>query len=341
MSPGLEERRIAAVVGALIADAAAQPLHWIYKTDKLDSLLEGAKEAAFWQPSQNPFYTLPTGHLSGYGDQSYVILKSLVENKGLDLEALKKSTLDWFGPDSEYEKNPRNSIHKKPDQPSQTLPINGPWKHGSIKHMMQNVEEGKGDVGSVTDESMDCAVRIVSVVAMFAGEEDMLKNAESVIRQTQNTDMCLAGGLAAARLLEFYILHGPQENAVDHLILDLFDVNRKCPQKFDKVIAAHLLDVLKHKGEGHVEAARKYKLSCSLPDPLQSAVHAIITSKDYSSGVEANIHVGGDNCSRCGYIGACLGAQYGLSSIPESWKQKTQRYPDILKLAQQLVAVYK
>ena len=65
------------------------------------------------------------------------------------------------------------------------------------------------------------------------------------------------------RLLEFYILHGPQENAVDHLILDLFDVNRKCPQKFDKVIAAHLLDVLKHKGEGHVEAARKYKLSCS------------------------------------------------------------------------------
>ena len=46
---------------------------------------------------------------------------------------------------------------------------------------------------------MDCAVRIVSVVAMFAGEEDMLKKAESVIRQTQNTDMCLAGGLAAAR----------------------------------------------------------------------------------------------------------------------------------------------
>ena len=38
-------------------------------------------------------------------------------------------------------------VHVFSDQPSQTLPINGPWKHGSIKHMMQNVEEGKEDVG--------------------------------------------------------------------------------------------------------------------------------------------------------------------------------------------------
>ena len=38
---------------------------------------------AFWDPSQNPFYTLPLGSNSCYGDQSFVILKSLVENKGM------------------------------------------------------------------------------------------------------------------------------------------------------------------------------------------------------------------------------------------------------------------
>lgn len=63
--------------------STAQPLHWIYKVEKLDSLLDGAEEVGFWEPSQNPFYTLPLGSQSCYGDQSFVILNSLVENKGM------------------------------------------------------------------------------------------------------------------------------------------------------------------------------------------------------------------------------------------------------------------
>ena len=46
-----------------------------------------------------------------------------------------------------------------------------------------------------------------------------------------------------------------------------------------------------------------------MPDSLQSSVHGVIASKDYSSGVEGHIKVGGDSCGRCGYIGACLAAQ--------------------------------
>ena len=52
-----------------------------------------------------------------------------------------------------------------------------------------------------------------------------------------------------------------------------------------------------------------------LPDALQSAAHAIITSKDYLSGVQANVKVGGDNCSRSGFIGACLAAQVFVTSF--------------------------
>ena len=33
---------------------------------------------------------------------------------GLDGDALKQDTLEWFGPKSDYEKNPRNAVHKKP-----------------------------------------------------------------------------------------------------------------------------------------------------------------------------------------------------------------------------------
>ena len=53
--------------------------------------------------------------------------------------------------------------------------------------------------GSETDEQMDCTLRIVSVVAMYAGQPDMLEKAEAVIRQLQNSDTSVAIGLTAAR----------------------------------------------------------------------------------------------------------------------------------------------
>ena len=46
---------------------------------------------------------------------------------------------------------------------------------------------------------MDCILRMVPVVALYAGRSDMLDKVEEVIRQTQDNDTCLAVGLAAAR----------------------------------------------------------------------------------------------------------------------------------------------
>ena len=34
----------------------------------------------------------------------------------------------------------------------------------------------------------------------------------------------------------------------------------------------------------------------NMPDSLQSSMHGIIASKDYSTGVQAHIKVGGDGC---------------------------------------------
>lgn len=65
----------------------------------------------------------------------------------------------------------------------------------------------------------------------------------------------------------------------------------------------------------------------------------MITGKDYRSGVETTLRAGGCNASRGGFIGACLAAQHGLSSIPESWKEKTTRYQEILQQAEKLVQI--
>jgi hypothetical protein len=46
-----------------------------------------------------------------------------------------------------------------------------------------------------------------------------------------------------------------------------------------------------------------------IPGAFQSAVHGVITGKDYRSGVETTLRAGGCNASRGGFIGACLAAQ--------------------------------
>ena len=41
-SKEIRDRRIAALMGGFVADAAAMPLHWIYDTDLIASILDSA-----------------------------------------------------------------------------------------------------------------------------------------------------------------------------------------------------------------------------------------------------------------------------------------------------------
>ncbi|XP_046577997.1 crystallin J1A-like [Haliotis rubra] len=236
----VSERREAAVVGALVADAAIQPLHWIYNKDKLDDTIKDREDIEFWTPSANPFYCLETGLNSCYGDQSFIILKSLVQCQGVDVEDQKKATYDRFGPESDYE-SAAGTKEKK--LTSDDLPLKGPWRHASIKHFLKNFENKLEETGSETDEQIDCVLRIVSVVALYAGRPEMLTRVEDVLRVTQNFDTAVSIGLAAARILESYILHGPSPNVVEEVVTQLEDPHRNAPQDLDRAIVGFLKEV--------------------------------------------------------------------------------------------------
>ena len=98
--PPVKARAVAAVLGAVVANAAgnslgfdklllyvtcytAQPLHWIYNDMTMSSVISSNKDKPeFWSPSRNPYYTMPVGSQSDYGDEFLVTLRSLVESKG-------------------------------------------------------------------------------------------------------------------------------------------------------------------------------------------------------------------------------------------------------------------
>ena len=74
----------------------------------------------------------------------------------------------------------------------------------------------------------------------------------------------------------------------------------------------------------------------AVPGSVQAAVRALLDAGDYLGPLRKTLVAGGCNCSRGSFIGACMGAKYGLSSIPMEWLEKTDSAKHALELAIQL-----
>ena len=90
--PKTQQRKIASILGACVADAASRPLHWVYSMEALekylckdkcgDIMIDRNIEPEFYPESRSPFYSLPTGENSCYFDITKAVLENLV---GCDL----------------------------------------------------------------------------------------------------------------------------------------------------------------------------------------------------------------------------------------------------------------
>ena len=89
MSDGLRERKRAAILGALVADAASMGFHWLYDQARIKEL--APVEPEFRQPKRCDFDGFSgyfahgmrqAGELSHYGEQARLMLQSLSSNKG-------------------------------------------------------------------------------------------------------------------------------------------------------------------------------------------------------------------------------------------------------------------
>ncbi|CAL8399477.1 unnamed protein product [Arctogadus glacialis] len=243
MASDMADRAIGAIIGAAVADAAAQPMHWIYNLDSLKEVLSKLEPfPEFRVESANPFYRRETGEQTCYGDQAFVLLESLSHCGDVNAEDLTQRTYSFFGPGTVYDL-PLNDPYRQKGGPKAELPINGPWRNASLKSFIRNVDARKEETGCEVDCQMDCVTKIAPVVAMFAGRAQMLDKVEMAVRVTQNNDICVAMALAAARFVEHFILNGPDPNVLDAVLGQLKDPGRQNPQELDKAVIAHINQV--------------------------------------------------------------------------------------------------
>lgn len=121
-----------------------------------------------------------------------------------------------FGPASEY-----GALGRHDGIGAGDLPIDGPWRHGSIAGFLRNVAAGRQWPACGTrDGSSDCFVKIAPVVAAYAGTPELLERVADVVRVTQNNRVTVAYAQAAARILENLVLRGTSGADAVHAAAD-------------------------------------------------------------------------------------------------------------------------
>ena len=306
-----QQRKVASIVGAIVADAAVTPLQWMYKVDQLKEVV-GDKDPIFFPESHCPFFKLPVGHNSCHGDHAFVILKSVVEAKGWDVSDAADKVYKYYGPGTDYEKATQEAAKKQ-------FPISGPWANGVVKKFVAKYAAKEKPYGDPDNNDMDGLISAIPVMVLFAGKPEMKDKVTETVKIIQLSQGAISRSEAAAKILENLIL---EKGGVDEVLKELAGTS----------VGPEIREVVEAKNTPHGEAVQKFGLTCGMPGSFKGSLHTVYTAAGYADGIRTGI-AGGDICSRSSFAGACLGAKFGINAIPKDWIEKSSQGVATLQLA--------
>ena len=325
------QRKIAVLVGAMVGDAAARPLHWVYDNNLLQSHIKDCKETPeFFPESKSPFYNLPTGENSCYWDVAETSLNALAKSARYSYKGICQELIKAFGPGNpNYDMAARQEYMLKRRQGKIDGPLDGKWFNGSLVEFLDNFNHGIGSkpFGGPAIKETDGFCLNLAVVAKYADSDTVDEMSEEVIKTLSTWPTAVSHGMVASKIIAKLIAAGPD--------FKIMDIKPEIQETFKDV----------HKSLGDIEEVMGQKLEhvravnyvfgspCYNPGSFQGAIHAVLTSSSYSEGVRKTIRAGGCNCSRGLFIGAMSGAIYGIEGIPVDWMEKTTGIKRVLSTA--------
>lgn len=360
-------RAEAALLGMIVSDAAAMPLHWQYSQAAIKRLV-GAGSPEFFSPPQNLWYKGKEGGSTPYGQQALAYLAVGGQPGGFQPAAVQDAYWALYNP------------------ATCPGPSGGWYLDGSTKEFVQNYQGGQRYPHSGgNDAQADAAAHAVIVAALLGGNTSALLDAlEPVIRVTQDTAEAAAFGAAAARLFERLLVYNYSSPAaaVADTVADLRSASRAHPFTQDAAMADAMEAAAAAAASGEASASFILRTgqSCDyfFTLPNVAFLTALLGSgvEDFVSGARQNVRrgpplflplstaasfshsfslpppppplstlraaqilAGGDSGSRGCFLGAIQGARLGDKALlPADWVAKTTAYAQVLPLAAALVA---
>ena len=170
-----------------------------------------------------------------------------------------------FGPGSPYD-NIGPQSYSKGMKDKSMYPIKNKWRNFVLNRFVKYFPTGEtleSYTNNNDDDNVDPdnIVRLIPLVAMYAGAPYMLKKAEEAAQQLQINDMIITVILAACRIVESFILH-KELSLEDHLkavIRELKYSSRSHPQPLDLAVAGHLQAALDSKNMDVTSSTAKFR----------------------------------------------------------------------------------
>ena len=303
------------LLGAIVADCATMPLHWIYDTDKLKSSIvirDNSDDDAceFNSVASCPFYSTnefpghyKVGQPSPYGEQligmHQIVSKQMHSNANNNTgDAYAIGFNDW-------------------------LLTYGGRIDSAGKAFQEKMKNGATypECGIDDDQAMSL---YKAVIAAEMDSDDNYVELERLVRFLQNNDMAVA----CANVL-LTVLKNLKENDKCS-IKDSFDKAKASAPALLRDHLSFMEDNLSVSTEQFLSLwSDKFnpgtpyyiQVSCHNPQALLRVLHVSLRATSYEDGVRQNILIGGDNASTGIGIGAILATRFEL---PQSWIDQSQ-----------------
>lgn len=313
MNSGIQlEPRVAAVLGALIADSAALGLHWLYDPARI-AQIEKIKGLVFLQPEANDYAETKgyfahggktAGDSSGYGELCLLMLRHLAQHGQFDRVAYQTEYRSHFGPGGAY-------IGYVDSPTRQTLQTLLPLKP-------EEFPENSG----ADDDQFAALATLPAVVAAHTGPQNALKTEiERIVRITNDNDTAVAAAQYAGCVL-FEVFNG--KSIIQALTAALPHAGEKLKPLVEEALQSSTLD--------SAAIAKRFGSACHVLEGLPIIVHIAQHAPDYRTAIAENIRIGGDSCGRAIMLGAIMAAyaaqQTKLSAaIPLEWIARYRKLP--------------
>lgn len=296
------EQRAGTVLGALVADAAAMGLHWLYDPERLATIAE-TSDPAFVDADRRNFDGAKgyfahegkrAGDLSQYGAVLALATDSLVSSQGQpDIADYQRRYLAFFGPGGEWQ----GYI----DRPTR----------GALANLGAGGSEETPEITGIDDDQLPALSPVPAVVAADPEHADLEMRVTGMVRVTNDNPLAVEAASMLARLIRSMLRGEGLTAALDAEA-----------ERVGDVLQPLLIEALGEADQSSVDIAGHFGRACHVQQGLPVVFHILKTADSFEDGVRKNILAGGDSCGRAMALGSILGARFGFGGergIPLPW----------------------
>ena len=276
-----------AVMASFVADALSLGVHWVYDVAAIESKYGRLEQMV--EPELAEYHKgKPKGALTHYGDQAYILLKSVSEHKGFDSGSFRQAWCKLFEDYSGY-------------------------IDGATKDTLNNIKNDKTIhvIGSMSSD-LGGAARISPLALVFHNNlEGFISAAEVQTAMTHNHPVVIETARYFARVA-VNVFEG--RSPVESMIEAMDQIPENSP------VSGLVSKGLDSKGLPTRQTISQFGQMCSVDVALPSTIHLIASYEDdLKTALIENIMAGGDSSARGLLAGFILGAYLGLDQIPDQW----------------------